>query len=524
MENAVLYPRYSSHGQNEQTIEGQIRVCKEFAESKGLNVVNIYDGDKARSASKDLEKRTDFHRMIEDAKKGKFKYIIVYMFDRFARNRVDSIMYKEILRKHGVRVLSALEPVSEDEGGEFYEMYLEWSAEKYSTKLSKRVRDGLDTSVSNGTFCGGFLIYGYKIRKEPIPGKNDKFIKYVEIDEKTAPVIRFMFEQYQSGVSLHAIAQALNTEGKRFNGKLFTGRTFEKWLRNEKYTGVFKFGDRLCDNMYPPIIDRATFDRVQEIQEKNKYFSKPNVKREKYLLTSHLFCLHSGTPMVANAGVGKMGVTYKYYMCKTARDGDCEKTREDKDFLESDIVRLTVEYLSAKERLLKIANDLIAHHAKRTDTAILKSLATSIKNAEKDSEDTTTAYVKAVTTGNSLLEKACEKRIAELAALIENLRQQQMKIEIERGEIPTIESIFEFVAETINGDINDKKFQEQVINRLVNCVYIGNDRTVIYFSFDNEKPFISLKDTNEAIAETIKEKEVSEPSSNTSDVGGVGGI
>ncbi len=69
MENAVLYPRYSSHGQNEQTIEGQIRVCREFAESKGLNIVNIYDGDKARSASKDLEKRTDFHRMIEDAKR-----------------------------------------------------------------------------------------------------------------------------------------------------------------------------------------------------------------------------------------------------------------------------------------------------------------------------------------------------------------------------------------------------------------------------------------------------------------------
>lgn len=60
-----------------------------------------------------------------------------------------------------------------------------------------------------------------------------------------------MFEQYANGVSLHAIAGALNAEGKRFNGKPFTGRTFEKWIRNEKYTGVFSFGNRRCDNMYP---------------------------------------------------------------------------------------------------------------------------------------------------------------------------------------------------------------------------------------------------------------------------------
>lgn len=474
MTNAVIYARYSSQGQNEQSIDGQLRINNEFAASKQIKIVGVYT-DKAKTGTND--NRPDFQRMIEDIKTGKYKglkYVIVYMFDRFARNRLDSMMYKEILRKHGVRVLSSLEPVSDDEGGEFYEMYLEWSAEKYSTKLSKRVRDGLDTSVANGTFCGGYLIYGYKIRKEPVAGKNDRYIKYVEIDEDAAPVIRFMFEQYANGMSLHAIAGALNAEGKRFNGKPFTGRTFEKWIRNEKYTGVFSFGGRACDNMYPPIIDRATFDKVQEIQAKNKYFSKPNVKREKYLLTSRLFCGHCGTPMVANAGVGKMGVTYKYYMCKTARNGDYDKKREDKDLLEYEVVRLTVEYLKDKNRLLKIANDLIAHHAKRTDTAILKSLATSISNAEKDIEDTTTAYVKAVSTGNGLLEKACEKRIAELDALIANLKEQQIKIEIERGDAPTHDKIYQFVEDTVNGDINDKQFQEQVINRLINCVYVSD--------------------------------------------------
>lgn len=146
MESAVIYARFSSHGQNEQSIEAQVRICKEFAESKGLKVINVYT-DKARTGTNDA--RPGFQRMIADAKSGAFRYIIVYMFDRFARNRHDSIVYKEMLReKYNVRVISALEPIAEDEGGEFYEMFLEWNAEKYSKRLSKRVKDGLDTSVA----------------------------------------------------------------------------------------------------------------------------------------------------------------------------------------------------------------------------------------------------------------------------------------------------------------------------------------------------------------------------------------
>lgn len=140
--------------------------------------------------------------MIKDTETGAFQYIIVYMMDRFARNRRDSIMYKEMLKeKFGIKVLSALEPISDDEGGEFYEMFLEWNAEKYSKRLSKRVRDGLDTSVANGTYCGGYLIYGYKIELEPVSGKSGKFIKRVSINEEEAKILRYVFEQYDKGVT-----------------------------------------------------------------------------------------------------------------------------------------------------------------------------------------------------------------------------------------------------------------------------------------------------------------------------------
>ena len=283
--NAVIYARYSSQGQNEQSIEGQVRICTAYAESKGFTVVKTYM-DKARTGTND--NRPDFQKMIS----GAFEQIIVYKFDRFARNRVDSIMYKAQLKKrYGIRVVSATEPVSDDEGGEFYEMFLEWNDEKYSKRLSKRVRNGLDTSVENGTFCGGFLIYGYKIRKEPIAGKRDKYIKYVEIDEEQAEIVHYVFTEYDKGVPKKEIADALNAQGKRLNGKPFTGKSFDKYIVNPKYTGEFYFGERLCTNTYPAIIDKALFERVQKRLAANRYFAGgAATARVPYLLTGKAFC------------------------------------------------------------------------------------------------------------------------------------------------------------------------------------------------------------------------------------------
>lgn len=109
MDNGVIYARFSSQSQNEQSPEAQVRICKEFAEGKDINIVNIYS-DNVRTGTSDA--RPAFQRMIADAKSGAFQYIVVYMFDRFARNRRDSIMYKEMLKEEGIKVLSALEPIA----------------------------------------------------------------------------------------------------------------------------------------------------------------------------------------------------------------------------------------------------------------------------------------------------------------------------------------------------------------------------------------------------------------------------
>ena len=477
MNNCIIYARFSSYGQNEQSIEAQTRICKEFAKSKELKVINLYS-DKARTGTND--DRPAFQRMISDAASGAFQYIIVYMFDRFARNRRDSIIYKEMLKeKYGIKVISALEPIAEDEGGEFYEMFLDWNAEKYSKRLSKRVRDGLDTSVANGTFCGGTLIYGYKIDLEPIDGKPNKYIKRVSINEEEAKYIKFAFEKYAKGTTKKVIAEILNNQGYRLKGKLFTGKSFDKWLVNKKYTGEFLFGGRLCNNMYPKIVEKTLFEDVQKRLHKNKYFAGGTATAKvPYLLTGKLFCGHCGTEMVSDGGTSKLGKKHYYYACKKKKKGECNKKRENKDALELYVTICVKDFLSEKENLDIAITDVLSYYEKKTDESNFKSINSKIAKINKEVEELTDAFVKAK---SELLQKTIETKMTEYEKLLDDLYYQQAQLELERGYKITKKDIVNFITELLHGDEKDKGYQKKIIDNLVNKVFVSDKKTEVFF-------------------------------------------
>ncbi|MCM1440131.1 MAG: recombinase family protein [Roseburia sp.] len=497
--NCVIYPRFSSHGQNEQSIEAQVRICKEYAESKGLNVVNIYP-EKARTGTND--NRPAFQKMMRDAQTGAFQYIIVYLMDRFARNRRDSIMYKEMLKeKYGIKVLSALEPITDDEGGEFYEMFLEWNAEKYSKRLSKRVRDGLDTGVANGTFCGGYLIYGYKIELEPISGKAGKYIKRVTVNDEEAQILRYAFEQYDKGVTKKEIAETLNRQGYRMKGKPFTGKSFDKYFVNEKYTGEFTFGGRVCNNMYPQIIDKALFQRVQEKLNANRYVAGGEATaKEPYLLTGKLYCGHCGTEMVADGGTGKQGKQHHYYTCKKRRKHECAKRRENKNALEEYVVSCVVDFLSDEHNAEIAVTDVLNYYEKRTDETNLKAITARIASINKEVEKLTDAFVNAKST---LLQNSIEKKMEECEILLNDLYSQQAKLELEHGYKLTKKDLLDFISLLLKGDRTDKDYQKKIIDNLVSQVFVSDDDTVVYFNIRGgrnvEVENISLEDTQNAV-------------------------
>lgn len=138
--NAVIYARYSSDRQREESIEGQIRECKAFASTNGYEIIGIYT-DRALSARTD--QRPDFLRMIADSDRHIFQFVIVYSLDRFSRSRYDSAIYKNRLKKNGVRVLSAKENIRDDPTGVILESLLEGYAEYYSLELAQKVKRGM---------------------------------------------------------------------------------------------------------------------------------------------------------------------------------------------------------------------------------------------------------------------------------------------------------------------------------------------------------------------------------------------
>ena len=158
--DVVIYARYSSHNQTEQSIEGQLKVCKDYAKRNDYNIVHIYK-DEARSGTSDS--REQFQQMIEDSSKKQFQGVLVYQLDRFARNRYDSSHYKHKLKKNGVRVFSAKENISDDASGILMESVLEGMAEYYSVELGQKVKRGMGINADNCYYNGGTVPLGFKL-------------------------------------------------------------------------------------------------------------------------------------------------------------------------------------------------------------------------------------------------------------------------------------------------------------------------------------------------------------------------
>lgn len=330
MKNAVIYARFSSHSQNEQSIEGQLAECYAFAQRSGLRIVHEYI-DRALTGTTD--KRPDFLQMIEDSKRKGFQFVIVYQLDRFARNRYDSATYKAKLKKNGVRVLSAKENITDDASGILVEGVLESMAEYYSAELSQKIKRGIAVSASKCKFFGGIVPLGYKIDEQ----KN-----YV-INEDTAPIVRKMFEMFATGYTYADIARYLNERGiKTTKGAKWNKSSFQSFFRNRRYLGKYIYHGEEIDGGIPRIIDDELFEKVQRILA--RYAAAPSRGKaiEEYLLSDKLLCGHCGNKMTGVSSTSKSGKIHHYYKCVGATKGKCDKRTVRKQFIEDEVIAAIV--------------------------------------------------------------------------------------------------------------------------------------------------------------------------------------
>ncbi len=330
MKNAVIYARFSSHSQNEQSIEGQLAECYAFAQRSDLRIVHEYI-DRALTGTTD--KRPDFLQMIEDSKRKGFQYVIVYQLDRFARNRYDSATYKAKLKKNGVRVLSAKENITDDASGILVEGVLESMAEYYSAELSQKIKRGIAISASKCKFFGGIVPIGYTINEQ----------KDYIINEDTAPIVRKMFEMFVTGYNYAEIGRYMNERGiPTTTGGKWNKNSFQRIFSNRRYLGKYIYHGEEIDGGIPRIIDDETFEKAQQILA--KYAAAPSRGKaiDEYLLSDKLICGHCGNKMTGFSSTSKSGKLHPYYKCVSATKGKCDKRTVRKQFIEDEIITAIV--------------------------------------------------------------------------------------------------------------------------------------------------------------------------------------
>ena len=291
MKTAVIYARYSCDKQTEQSIEGQLRVCQDYAKSHDILILDTYI-DQAISGTTD--NRANFQRMIKDSARKEWNYVLVYKLDRFSRDKYATAIHKKTLRDNGVKVLSAMENIPDTPEGIILESLLEGMNQYYSAELSQKVKRGMRETRLKGYFQGGNVLYGYKLDGRKLV-----------IDEIHSEVVKRIFEEFSKGICVREIIARLTTQGIYRNGKPLAMNTVYNILRCERYTGIYRKGEEIIDNMYPAIIDREMFDSVQAILK--TYQHGKNSIEVTYLLRNKLKCGYCGQSIIGECGTAKNG-------------------------------------------------------------------------------------------------------------------------------------------------------------------------------------------------------------------------
>lgn len=452
--NAVIYARYSSHAQRDESIESQLRVCRDYAGHAGFSVIKEYV-DRAMSATSD--QRPAFQQMVAESASQSFDTILVYALDRFARDRYDAAVYRKKLKDNGVRILSVTQPIDDSPEGVLIESLLEGLAEYYSKNLARGVMRGMRENAINCKAVGGICPTGYKIDRSSM--------KYV-IDEEKAGIIREVFEMYADGMSVVDICRTCNERGYRTNrGRYFTRNSLSTILRNRKYIGVYKFDDIEIEGGMPVIVDEDTFERVQErLKMANKTKPRKNDDVD-FLLSGKLFCGHCGKPMVGTSGTGKGGRIYYYYSCRQ-HGNKCLKTAERKEKLEWFVINYIVEEFLTDENISIIADLVMEELSNDEWSRKIRALEQQIGDVDSRIRN----LMKALELDGDL--QPVMDRITELREERKVLDRDLSRMQVENMSFITKEMVEFWMHDVASRNNGSPEYYRSLIDTFVNAIYV----------------------------------------------------
>ncbi len=476
---AVVYARYSSHNQSEQSIEGQLDAAYKYADEKGYSIISEYI-DRAKSGRND--NRESFQKMLKDTEKHKFSVIIVWKVDRFGRNREEITINKARCRRNGVRIEYVAEAIPDTDEGVVLESVLEGFAEYYSLQLSRNIRRGQKESAEKCQSIGGGTPLGYKI------GEDKKFI----LDPQGAETVRMIFRLYADGQSIFQVIDHLNDLGLRTSkGKPFTKNSLSTILKNEKYRGIYIYKDMRIEGGMPRIIDDATFFKVQEMLKHNKRAPSNKWSAADYLLTGKLFCGKCGGAMVGESGTSHNGTKHYYYTCMgKRREKKCNKKSVGKDFIENLVIRHALTLIADDEVIDHITDATWKYYQEQNiDFAEVKALKSELREAEKSSAN----LLKAIEQGLPFNENV-RMRINSLEEQAKSLKAAIAEKELS-GNLPLQKEHIKYFLQSLRFiDENNIESKKRLIKTFINSVFVFDDHIRINYNLGRNSDAIALED------------------------------
>lgn len=472
MEKAVIYARYSSDNQRDASIDQQVKACEKYATEKGLAVANIY-ADRALTGKTD--KRPQFLQMIKDSAKGRFQFVIVYSLDRFSRNKYDSAIHKHTLKENGVRVLSAMEHISDDPTGQLMESILEGFAQYYSDELSQKINRGLRDNAEKG-IVNGSVPLGYRRGADG----------YAEIIPEEAEIVREIFARVNAGEKFARIIEDLNRRGIRTKkGREWNRSSFNRILSNDRYIGIYRYKGIVHPDGFPVIIDNETFESVQKrLGEKPQARGSGMRRRTEfgtYLLTGKLICGKCGALMTGISGVGRHGNRCFYYACiRKKNERACDKKNIRRDSVELAVTSYLQQLLMDDELIEWMADQTIAYQNTGRDEEAYEEIAKKLKETTRKLNNLMEAIEDGIRT------EGTKARLQELEDQQRQLTADLTYMEHGSGETITKDMIISYLEMIREGDVNDKAFQQMMIDSFLSKAIVYDDRIKLVFNLTKE--------------------------------------
>ena len=473
-EPGVLYGRYSSHNQKDISVEQQFEKGYELAAEYGIRIIDTY-ADRAVSGRTD--KRRDFQRMMTDAAKGKFRYVIAWKSNRMGRNMLEALINEARLQDLGVRVLYVEEDFDDTAAGRFAARSMMNVNQFYSENMAEDIKRGLYDNAANCMVANGHLPYGYKA---------DETLHYA-IDEPKAAVIREIFARVSCGEAFVDIMASLNARGiKTSYGRPWGRSSFQKILSNERYRGIYIYGDVRKEGGIPRIISDELYFKVQEVITTKKNPQGRHRVNGDYLLTGKLFCGHCKSPMTGVSGTGRSGNLHYYYVCQKRRtEKTCDKKNVRRDEIELQVAQAIKDYALKDDVIEWIADSTVAYNERKEAESKVGILEDQLAGTEHGIKNIMSAIEQGIiteTTKSRLVELESER-----AAIKANIAAARADIvTVSRDDIISGLEMFR------DGDVHDKKYQARLFDTFLVAVYAYDDDLRLVFSFSGNKNTIQI--------------------------------